>query len=104
MRTKISSLEPTDKRRLSILNTNFKLYEGLISRRFRKLGDRILSPLQYAGGKNRKIHHGKSRARDAITKANESGIRGGIGDQDYIMAFDFLVLDWVWLVLEKKGL
>ena len=33
----------------------------------------------------------------------KSGIRCGIGDQDYIAAFDFLVLSWVWRVLDKKG-
>ena len=25
------------------------------------------------------------------------------GDQDYIAAFDYLVLDWVWRVLDQKG-
>ena len=36
----LSCFKPSSKRRISILNTNFKLYEGLISRRFRKLGDK----------------------------------------------------------------
>ena len=43
------------------------------------------------------------RARDAITAATNQNLRCGIGDQDYIAAFDFLVLSWVWLVLERKG-
>ena len=33
----------------------------------------------------------------------KSGIRCGIRDQYYIAAFDFLVLSWVWRVLDKKG-
>ena len=100
---KPNSKKPGDKRRISVLNCDFKLYEGLIARRFRKLGGHTLSPLQYVAGKNRLIHHGISRARDAIYTANRLNLRCGIGDQDYIAAFDFLVLSWVWRVLEKKG-
>ena len=35
---KPNSLKPSDKRRISILNCDFKLYEGLIASRFRKIG------------------------------------------------------------------
>ena len=31
-------------------------------------------------------------------------MRCGIGDQDYIAAFDFLALPWAWRVLERKGM
>ena len=55
-----------------------------------------------AGG-DRNIQHGIARARDAITAATRSNLRCGIWDQDYIQAFDFLVLSWVGIVLEKKG-
>ena len=98
------STKPGDKRRISVLNCDFKIYEGFIARRFRKLGDRTLSPSQYVAGKNRLIHHGIARARDAIFAANRLNLRCGIGDQHYIAAFDYLVLSWVWKVLEKKGL
>ena len=100
---KPNSRKPSDKRRISVLNCDFKLYEGLIARRFRKLGSRTLSHLQYVAGGNRLIHHGIARARDAIAIANIRNLRCGIGDQDYIAAFDYLVLSWVWKVLEKKG-
>ena len=101
---KLGSLKPSDKRRISILNCDFKLYEGLLARRFRKIGYRVLSPLQYVAGKDRTIHHGIARARDAIEAASRKNMECGIGDQDYIIAaFDFLVLSWVWLVLERKG-
>ena len=100
---KVNSCNPSDKRRISILKCDFKLYEGLLARRFRSIGSRVLSPLQYVAGKNRTIHHGIARARDAIEAASRSKLECGIGDQDYIAAFDFLVLSWVWQVLEQKG-
>ena len=100
---KADSLKPEDKRRISILNCDFKLYEGLIARRFRSVGSRVLSPLQYVAGGNRTIHHGILRARDAIYVASTTNKKCGIGDQDYIAAFDYLTLSWVWRVLEKKG-
>ena len=68
---KANSCKPSDKRRISILNCDFKLYEGLLARRFRSLGSRVLSPIQYVAGKNRTIHHGIARARDAIEAADE---------------------------------
>ena len=100
---KPNSVKPSDKRRISILNCDFKLYEGLIARRFRKIGYRVLSPLQYVAGRNRTIHHGIARARDAIEAASLSNTACGIGDQDYVAAFDYLVLSWVWQVLQFKG-
>ena len=100
---KVDSIKPSDKRRISVLNCDFKTYEGLLARRFRKLGSRTLSPLQYVAGNNRTIQHGITRARDAITAATRNNLKCGIGDQDYIQAFDFLVLSWVWMVLERKG-
>lgn len=100
---KSNSIKPSDKRRISILNCDYKLYEALYARRFRRLGSRTLSQLQYVAGTNRTIQHGIARARDAINSASHSRLRCGIGDQDYIAAFDFLVLSWVWKVLERKG-
>ena len=100
---KSNSIKPSDKRRISVLNCDFKLYEGLLARRFRQIGERILSPNQFVAGQNRSIHHGIARAREAITIATSRNLRCGIGDQDYIAAFDFLVLSWVWQVLDHKG-
>ena len=100
---KPDSIKPSDKRRVSVLNCDFKLYEGLIAKRFRKMTGHVLSPHQYACGKNRNINHGIARARDAIHVASQKNLRCGIGDQDYIAAFDYLVLPWVWKVLKKKG-
>ena len=100
---KLNSLKPSDKRRISVLNCDFKLYKGILARRVRKIDGHILSPHQYVAGENRTIHHAIVKARDAITAATRLNLRCGIGDQDYIAAFDFLVLSWVWMVLERKG-
>ena len=77
------------------------MLEGIQAKRFRKLGNIILSPLQYVAGNDRKIHHGIAHARDAISAAMKSKLGCGIADMDFIAAFDWLVLSWVWKVLDK---
>ena len=96
---KLNSLKLVNKRLISILNCDFKLYEGLLAKRFRKMGAKVLSPMQYVAGGYRTIHHGIDRARDAIESTTRSRVECEMGDQDYIAAFDFLVLEWVWRVL-----
>ena len=44
-------------------------------------------------------------ARNAIFAASKPGHAGcGILDTDLIAAFDYLCMDWVYMVLDKKGL
>ena len=62
---KASSHKPKDKRRISLLNTDFKTMSGLKSRRFKKTATRTLSPYQLVAGDDRRIHHGINFARDA---------------------------------------
>ena len=100
---KANSLKPSDKRRISLLNSDFKLVEDLHARRFRKLTQKCLSPFQFVAGSNRKIHHGIGRARDAIFSAGTQKEGCGIADTDFIAAFDWMVLSWVWQVLLKLG-
>ena len=100
---KAQSLKPKDKRRISLLNCDFKVLEGLDARRFRKVGSRILSNVQYVAGSDRNIHHGICRARDAIHAISKSKFGCGIADTDFIAAFDWLVLSWVWKVLQNCG-
>ena len=96
------SVKPGDKRRISLLNCDFKLTEGVEADKF-KIINHCLSPLQYVAGSDRKIHHGISKARDAIYAAGLSKAGCGIADTDFIAAFDWLVLSWVWKVLTKLG-
>ena len=101
---KASSLKPGDKRRISLLNCDFKTISGLQSRRFKKTATRTLSPYQLVAGDDRRIHHGINLARDAIQAASKLTRTGcGIADTDYQAAFDFLVMTWVFMVLKKKG-
>ena len=100
---KAQSLKPKDKRRISLLNSDFKIVEGLDGKRFRKITSHCLSKVQYVAGKDRKIDHGISRARDAIQAASNLKEGCGIADTDFVAAFDWLVLTWVWKVLLKLG-
>ena len=85
------------------MSSDFKLVEGLEARRFRKLGTKCLSPVQYVAGRDRNIHHGIGKARDAIYVTSQSKQGCGIADMDFIAAFDWLVLSLVWKVLIKLG-
>jgi hypothetical protein len=99
------SLLPKDKRRISLLNSDFKVATGLEARCFKKSATHSLSSLQLVAGEDRRIHHGINFARNAIYAAGKPGHPGcGILDTDLIAAFDWLCLDWAYKVLEKKGL
>ena len=101
---KTGSLKPGDKRRISLLNSDFKTVTGVETRRLKKVATHTLSDLQLVAGDNRRIHHGINKARDAIMAANN--IKGvcAMVDTDYQAAFDWLVMSWVYKVLKKKGL
>ena len=101
---KSSSLKPQDKRRLSLLNSDFKILTGVELGRYNKVLTHTLSPHQLAAGDDRRISFGICKARDAIYAASRSKTGCGIADNDFEAAFDFLCLHWVKLVLEKKGL
>ena len=101
---KVKSLKPNDKRRISLLNCDFKTISGIESRRFKSTATRTLSPFQLVAGDDRRIHHGINLARDAIQATSNLKAAGcGIADTDYEAAFDFLVMSWVFMVLLKKG-
>ena len=101
---KAKTIKPGDKRRISLLNADFKVISGIESRRFKKTATWTLSPHQLVAGDDRRIHHGINLARDAILASSKLKTGCGIIDTDYMAAFDFLVMSWVFQVLEKKGL
>ena len=101
---KAKSTKPGDKRRISLLNADFKVISGIESRRFGKTATRTLSPFQLVAGDDRRIHHGINLARDAIQASGKLKTGCGLLDTDYMAAFDFLVMTWVFQVLRKKGL
>ena len=57
-----------------------------------------------SAGSDRRIHHGINKARDAILLANTKNQGAEILDNDYMAAFDLMVLTWVFKVLVAKGL
>ena len=63
---KASSMKPEDKRRLSLLNADFKVITGLEVGRFRKVLAHTLCPQQLAEGEDRRISFGICQDRDAI--------------------------------------
>ena len=100
---KPNSILPQDKRRISLLNSDFKVGSGLEARRLKKMLTHTLSPLQLVAGKDRRIHHGINLARDAIWAAGKRGVGCGILDTDLIAGFDYMNLSRCLKVLEKKG-
>ena len=101
---KAKSLLISDRRKLSLLNVDFKLMTGIEAKRIRSTMHRTISPLQLVAGGDRRISHGVAMARDAITAAGNNKLRCGILDTDLIAAFCNMVTTWCLKVLEKKGL
>ena len=97
------SIKPGDKRKISLLNSDNKISTGLEAKKFKKVATHTLSPNQFVAGDNRRIHHAINLARDAILAAGKSKLGCGILDTDYMAAFDFLIMLWVFKVLLKKG-
>ena len=101
---KANSLLPKDKRRISLLNADFKLVTGTLYGRLKFSAGHTLSRNQYVGG-DKQIQHAILLARDAIESAGTRPNQGcALLDLDLISAFDLMSLDWVTLVLEKKNM
>ena len=99
-----NSLDPSHKRRISLLNADFKIISGIENIRFKKVATHTLSKSQLAVGDDRRIHHGINKVRDAIFAASNRNQKCGVLDNDYMAAFDYMVLTWVFQVLLAKGL
>ena len=87
-----------------LVTTDFKTITGIEARRFKSVATHTLSPHQLVAGSDRRVHPGIARARDAIFAASKKKEGCGILDTDYIAAFDWMVMHWVFMVLAKKGL
>ena len=72
--------------------------------RYNKVLTHTLCPQQLAAGDDRRITFGICLARDAIFAAGRKKTGCGIQDNNSEVAFDFLCLEWVRKVLQKKGL
>ena len=101
---KAKSLLISDRRKLSLLNADFKLMTGIEASRIRSTMSRTISPLQLVTGGEKRISHGVAMARDAIHMAGKARYRCGILDTDLIAAFCNMVAVWCYQVLARKGL
>ena len=101
---KSNSLKPEDKRKISLLNADFKTFTGIERARYQKVLSHTLCQEQLAESDDKRISFGVCLARDAIFSASKARTGCGIADNDFRAAFDFLCLDWVRKVLGKKGL
>ena len=101
---KLNSKLLKDKRKISLLNFDFKILTGIENSRHSKILHRTVSSNQYALGENKRIHHAVSAARDAlyISAGDQKG--SAICDLDFKSALDFLCMDWVYAVLKAKGM
>ena len=86
-RKKAKSLLISDRRKLSLLNADFKLMTGIEAARVRATKSRTISPLQLVTGGDKRISHGVAMARDAIHSAGKDKHKCGILDTDLIAAF-----------------
>ena len=99
---KMDSLKVKDKRKISLLNADFKLASGIESLRHGSILDHTVSRCQYAAGKSKKITHAINYARDAIFSAGGRKEGAALVDIDFEAAFDFLCMEWVELVPNKR--
>ena len=89
---KAKSLLISDRRKLSLLNSDFKLLSGIEAARIRATMARTISPLQLVTGGEKRISHGVAMARDAINIAESKKLECSILDTDLIAAFCNMVL------------
>ena len=100
---KESSIKAKDKRRISLLKSDFKLSTGLEASRFKRTFTHTLSHTQMMAGEDRRISHMINKARDSIFSVSKSKAGCALLDLDFIAAFDYQVFSWVFKVLQAKG-
>ena len=101
---KTKSLKISDRRKLSLLNVDFKIITGIEAAWIKATMCRTISPLQLVWGGSKRISHGIAMARDAINAAGKAKSECGILDTDLVAAFCNMVLTWCLKVMLKKGL
>ena len=99
---KPNSLNLSDKRKISLLNSDLKILSGIENKRHSKILNHTVSPLQFVLGKSKNIHHAIGSARDAIFFANKKKLDYAIVDLNFKAAFEYLCMEWVFKVLDKK--
>ena len=99
---KAGSLKLSDKRKISVLCTDFKCLETVLANRLNAVMPQFISESQYAS-KPKKIHQGISAARDLASFAERQKIDMAILALDMKSGFDFLQMDFVYFCFQKYG-
>ena len=99
---KAGSIKLEDKRKISVLCTDFKCIETIIANRLNATMSKFISKSQYAV-KPRKIHQGISAARDVINFISKKNIPAAFLCLDMKAGFDNLNLSFTWYCLKKYG-
>ena len=98
---KESSTKIKDKRKLSLLQTDFKVLSGILAGRLKRTENHTISRHQYAAASKR-VSQAVCLTRDAIECVKPSQ-KVAVFETDYVAAFDLMSVDWVLKVLLKKG-
>ena len=99
---KAKSMKLRDKRKISVLCTDFKCIEKIMANRLKKVMSKFVSASQYAI-KPKKISHATSTARDLINFVSKNKVSMGFMSLDMESAFDNLSMEFVYLCLAKYG-
>ena len=99
---KAKSIKLSDKRKISVLCTDFKCLEKIIAIRLKKVMSKFVSCSQFAI-KPRKISNAISAARDLINYVSKNNIPMGFMSLDMEAAFDNLNMEYVYLCLTRYG-
>ena len=99
---KTTSLLPRDKRKLAMLQSDWKILTGIMAARLRKTEGHTMSEHQYAAG-SRRITHAICQVRDAIQSVSQNQKGCAFAEMDFKSAYDKIALSWTWKVLSKKN-
>ena len=99
---KINSIKFEDKRKISILCSDFKCIETIMTNRLNIVMQQYISPSQYAC-KPKKIQHGLTAARDVVNYASKKKVGMACVALDMKSGFDFLQMDFVYFCFKKYG-
>ena len=99
---KARSIKLSDKRKISVLCTDYKCLEKIMANRLKSVMSKFISPSQFAI-KPKKIHQAISTARDLINFVKKKNISMGFLSLDMEAAFDNLSMDYVYKCFDKYG-
>ena len=99
---KATSIKLADKRKISVLCTDFKCRETILANRLNTVMPQFISSSKFAS-KPKKIHQGISAARDLVSFAEKEKLSMALLALDMKSGFDFLQMDFLYFCMHKYG-